>query len=150
MNRIVKISTALVACLALANCAGSTATLPSGTTVAMATVGNNLDRSASVTEIRDANGKLVHMDLTVGPTVGGQMAVAVVGGMGAAVVNGITAASIAGDNKCQASTNPDGTNYGCNNIIVGGAQAVSGSTANAGVDVNIGGQPCTYCGNEYD
>lgn len=151
MNASFKLPVALLASLALAGCMGNTATLSSGTTVEMRTVGDGLDRSASVTEIRGPDGKLVHMDLTVGPTVGGQMAVAVVGGMGAAVVNGITAASIAGDNKCQPQTNPDGTNYGCNNIIVGGAQAVSGSTAGSNVDVNIGGQPpCGYCGNEYD
>lgn len=152
MERSLKLTVALLSSLALAGCMGNTATMPNGDKVAMRTVSDGLDRSASVTDIYSPQGALRHRDLTVGDTVGGRMAVAVVGGMGAAVVNGITAASIAGDNKCQATTNPDGTNYGCNNIIVGGSQAVAGSTSTADVDVNIGGgtPPCGYCGNEYD
>ena len=138
----------LVLISGLSACAGNMATLSDGTTLEMATVGDTLDRSASLTHVRDPHGNLVHADLSVGPTVGGQMATAIVGGMGAAAINGMTARAVARENRCDAE---DGC--GNTNITVHGGQAAavsaSESAANAALTSSVGTGCGIYCDQGY-
>lgn len=145
MNRIVTRLIMLGMVLVLSACAEGTKVLPDGRLLAMNTVGDSLDRSASYTSIYNRVGtnpdgsplyaEAVPGDLTVGPTVAGQAIAAAVPSMGTAAVNGISANAVARTNQCKSEA---GCNNGGNiNLQVQGAQALAGSQSDSNANVNV-------------
>ena len=119
-----KFLVAIVTTILLAGCAtGGMKELPDGTYLNMTTVGDTLDRSASVIGKYKIIGKdkdgnpifeaLDKSDMAVGPTVAGQAVVAVVGGVSTAATQGIfavkaakVAADACKDGKCETQQQP--------------------------------------------
>lgn len=154
MNRIIlRMTTLCVVALSLSACAGNMAQLPDGTVLAQATVGDTLDRSASYTGRyrvvgNNPDGSPMYQeiagDLTVGPTVGGQVLAAAIPGIAVAATNGIAGAAIARQNACRSEQGCGNTN-----IMVDGAEALavseSQSAADVDFDANISNGGCATC-----
>lgn len=134
----------------LTGCAGSMKMLPDGTYVGMVTVGDTLDRSASVIGRYKAVGKnkdgspifeeVGKSDLAVGPTVGGQVITGVTTGAATAATQGVFGIAIA---KETAKACRDGKCGGAGTVIYNNGKAealsVSESAANAAVKANMSG-----------
>ncbi len=151
-----KFLVAIVTTILLAGCAtGGMKELPDGTYLNMTTVGDTLDRSASVIGKYKIIGKdkdgnpifeaLDKSDMAVGPTVAGQAVVAVVGGVSTAATQGIFAVKAA---KIAADACKDGKCGGNGTVVIndGSAMSYSGSSANAIADLKSNGAlGCTTC-----
>jgi hypothetical protein len=155
----------------LAGCAGSMKMLPDGRYLNATTVGDTLDRSATRVAVykvvgkddqgnpifeeevkktfvgKNADGTPAYLtesasSLAVGPTVGGQAAVAVAGGVATALTQGmfaIRAAKINADAGCKGAS--CGTTI-VNQVRSGDTTALSMSAADAAASLRAGGNMC--------
>lgn len=139
----------------LGGCAGSMKMLPDGTYVGMVTVGDTLDRSASVIGRYKAVGKnpdgspifeeVQKSDLAVGPTVAGQVVVGVTTGVATAGTQGLFGIQIAKEN---AKACANGKCGGSTTFNVQGGSGVAGafSSSESGANVGVGISGCSRSG----
>lgn len=148
--KIYSVITILAAAL-LTGCAGHMKQLPNGDYLSATTVGDSLDRSATLVLIHEKvgeneDGSPIFRDkgkgnLTVGSTVAGDTLKAAIPG---AIIAGIQYKSVVrgSEIKTRALTCPEGT-VNCHSTVVEGARAAAVSDAtsstNAVVDVVLGG-----------
>lgn len=145
MKNFIRSLMLLVGIMGLVGCASQGVVLPDGSYFHAATTGDGPDRSGTVFGIykqtgeKDASGKpvleKVVSQLSIGPTIAGQVLVGVTQGTGVALIQQRTAVKVAGKNACNGPTCGNGT------IVINDGRAVAGSsagsTANSAVDVLI-------------
>ncbi len=156
MMKYVRIAAVFIGLVSLGACAPNanvvSTQMPDGAVFAAATARPGVDAQATMAALYrpgpDGSLHQVSGEVAIGPTVGGQAAVAVAGTVPAALVQGAAGIAIA-DMKGNCGDNCGGDQY-----YIGGGTAVAGANAesNSGANVNVavrnrsGGGKCSACG----